>query len=108
MRNLVSCLAVKNLVELFDITVCGSFGPNKSVCLNQFNGEVYIHLRGPNKEGGQKHFTMSIKEFKELARLLNIDQLKVISNNFNLQVWIILSNSNLDKNAFIQNDADSI
>ncbi|CAG2190064.1 unnamed protein product [Mytilus edulis] len=70
---------------LTSLLVCGSFGPNKSVCINQFNGEVYIHLRGPNKEGGQKHFTMSIKEFKELARLLNIDQLKVISNNFNLQ-----------------------
>ena len=67
------------------IKVSGGFGPSKTVNLNSFGGQTYIHLRNPT-DPGWKTFTMTLGEWGCLAHMLNGDELNKIEEAFKIQV----------------------
>lgn len=73
------------------LKVSGNFRPSKTVSINSFGGQTYIHLRSPT-DVGWKTFTMTIREWGSPTQTLNGDELSKIEDTFMIQVRIFVLN----------------
>lgn len=71
------------------LKMSGKFGATKTVNINSFGGQTYIHLRSPSGiEGatGWNTYSMNLSEWTQLVNLLNAEELLRIEEAFQTQV----------------------
>ncbi|VDH94124.1 Hypothetical predicted protein [Mytilus galloprovincialis] len=82
-RGLVTIKDGENLLR-----VTGSFGSSKTAQINNYRGVTYIHLKSPAGKTGSsawKTFTMSFAEYCDLVRMVNVEELTELCEQFQKQ-----------------------